>query len=69
MYTDGIIETRNAWGEFYGDHGFKAFIKDQRDLSPEFFVDTLLGYLSAWSGNQAAKSLDDDLTLLVIDRI
>lgn len=69
MYTDGIIETRNASGELFGNHGFKEFIKDQRDLTPESFVDTLLGHLSAWSGNQATEPLDDDLTLLVIDRI
>ncbi len=67
LYTDGIIETRNTMGDFFGEQGFKEFIKSQKDLSLESFVDSLLGHLSAWSTKAAKAPLDDDLTLLVID--
>lgn len=68
MYTDGITETRNAAGKFFGAQNFKEFILDQATLSAEAFAEALLGKLDTWSEKAPHESLDDDLTLLILDR-
>jgi phosphoserine phosphatase RsbU/P len=68
LYTDGIIETQNAYGAFYGDTSFKAFIETHGDLSPENFADSLLRDLTRWSGKPLNESFDDDVTLIVVDK-
>lgn len=68
LYTDGIIEATNASGQLFGDGAFKAFIETHRNLAAEEFTDTLLRHLTQWSGKATGESLDDDLTLVVIDK-
>ena len=68
MYTDGITETRNANGEFFGDRIFKEFIKDQGTLPAESFAEALLERVAFWSERSAPKTLEDDLTLMILDR-
>jgi serine phosphatase RsbU (regulator of sigma subunit) len=67
LYTDGIIETTNASGEFFGSDRLKTFIEAHGHLSADDFADTLLEHLSIWSGKRFGEAADDDLTLLVID--
>lgn len=67
LYTDGIIESTNASGRFWGDVAFKAFIETHAHLSTEDFANTLLHHLSQWSGKSFDESPDDDLTLIVVD--
>lgn len=67
LYTDGIIETRNASGCFFGDGPFKNFIETHAHMPAEVFADTLLDHLTKWSGKPSHESLDDDLTLIVVD--
>lgn len=68
LYTDGIIETTNASGSYFGDGPFKDFIETHAHLSAENFADTLLQHINQWSGKSTGESLDDDLTLIVIDK-
>jgi len=68
MYTDGITETRNPAGEFFGDRMFKEFIRDRGTLPADSFAEELLGRVASWSEKPARQSLDDDLTLLILDR-
>ena len=68
LYTDGIVETTNASGDSFGDGPFKGFIETHAHLSAGVFADALLEHLSKWSGKPSHKSLDDDLTLVVVDR-
>jgi len=55
LYTDGVIEARNASGSFFEDAGLKRFIQDHRSLAPDSFADALLDHLSAWTGRALAK--------------
>ena len=68
LYTDGIIETKSASGSFYGDRSFKTFIEAHGHLSTESFADTILQHLAQWSGKPSGESLDDDITLIVVDK-
>lgn len=68
MYTDGIIETTNAAGHFFGDGPFKDFIKTHAHLSSEDFANTLLEQVRQWCGKADGESLHDDLTLVVVDK-
>jgi sigma-B regulation protein RsbU (phosphoserine phosphatase) len=67
LYTDGIVEALNPAGEIYGGDRFKSFIKSNSDLAADQFSDRLLDVISGWSGRGSKSSLDDDLTLLVVD--
>ncbi|MBI5216331.1 MAG: SpoIIE family protein phosphatase [Ignavibacteriae bacterium] len=68
LYTDGIIETTNESGSFFGDDSFTRFIQSHENVPAEQFTEMLLKHLAAWSGKRADESLDDDLTLIVVDR-
>jgi sigma-B regulation protein RsbU (phosphoserine phosphatase) len=67
LYTDGIVEALNAAGEIYGGDRFKSFIKSNSGLAADQFCDRLLDVIAVWSGRRSKGSLDDDLTLMVID--
>jgi sigma-B regulation protein RsbU (phosphoserine phosphatase) len=67
LYTDGIIETRNRLDEFFGDERLQEFFKTNSDTPVREFADKLIDSLYAWSGKSIADSLDDDLTVLVVD--
>ena len=64
LYTDGVVESTNQEGEFFGEDGLRSFIGGGGDLSPEQFLDALLERLLHWSGR---GNSDDDLTVLVVD--
>ena len=68
LYTDGILETRNGADAFFGDDRFRNFIQTHGDLPPDRFADEILLDLFAWSGKSPGKTLDDHVTLLIIDR-
>lgn len=64
IFTDGVLEAANRAGEFFGDTQLKPLMKSHIDLTPGGFADLLLERLAAWSGK---ASLDDDVTLVVVD--
>lgn len=67
LYTDGIIEASNSAGEIFGWDRLKAFVEFNSSLSVTQFADNLIETLYSWSGKSAQATLDDDLTLVVID--
>jgi serine phosphatase RsbU (regulator of sigma subunit) len=67
VYTDGITETFNPRGELFGKQRFFAEIEAAGKLSGEKFVDQLIDNVISWSGRKSTDSLDDDVTLIVID--
>jgi serine phosphatase RsbU (regulator of sigma subunit) len=67
IYTDGIIEARNRLDEFFGDERLKDFFKANSKLSASEFAGKLIEHLYRWSGKSSTDSLDDDLTVLVVD--
>jgi serine phosphatase RsbU (regulator of sigma subunit) len=67
LYTDGIVEALNPAGEIYGADRLKAFIEANSGLAAEQFCDRLVDTMAGWSGGGLKTSLDDDLTLVVVD--
>jgi sigma-B regulation protein RsbU (phosphoserine phosphatase) len=67
VYTDGVTETRDSSGAWFGDRELQAFVAARRDGSAGAFVETFLAHLHRWSGHDG-RPFDDDLTLLVVDR-
>ena len=67
LYTDGIVEASNRTGNLFGSEQFKAFITSNYRLPGNQFADKLIEAVSNWSGKGFKDTLDDDLTLIVID--
>jgi sigma-B regulation protein RsbU (phosphoserine phosphatase) len=62
LYTDGLLEARNAEGELFGETSLRAEFRNTADLEPAAVVDRIIETVQRW-----AKSQDDDLTVLVCD--
>ena len=67
LYTDGVVEAANPARELYGTDQFMQFIDSNRALDTGPFADALLAEIAKWTGQSAAQSQQDDITLLVID--
>jgi serine phosphatase RsbU (regulator of sigma subunit) len=67
LYTDGLVEALNPAGRIFGWDRFKSFIKANGGLDADQFSDGLLEAIANWSGKRSKGSLDDDLTLMVVD--
>lgn len=62
LYTDGLVEARNAEGRLFGDQSLAAELETSARMTPSETVDHLIGVVQRW-----ATSQDDDLTVLVCD--
>ena len=62
LYTDGLLEARNADGKLFGEEKLKAALKASGRMSAAEGVEHLIDAVQKW-----AKSQDDDLTVLVCD--
>ena len=62
LYTDGLLEARNAEGKLFGEESLAAEFKSTSGLSPAKVVDHLIAAVQRWATFQ-----DDDLTVLVCD--
>ena len=67
LYTDGILEARNAAGEEFGKSRCKEFLETQRDIPTALFANALLENIAGFSGHNSARVQEDDITLLVLD--
>jgi len=63
FYTDGVIEARDARGEFFGLHRLRKAFHAHRALPPEELTTRVLAEVRAFCGNQ---SLDDDVAIVVM---
>jgi sigma-B regulation protein RsbU (phosphoserine phosphatase) len=62
LYTDGLIEARDAKGTLFGEPALAAALLTTAKLTPDKAADHLITTAEQW-----AKSQDDDLTVLVCD--
>ncbi len=62
LYTDGLVEARNAEGKLFGEQSLATELKTSARMSPSETVDHLIAAVQHW-----AKTQDDDLTVLVCD--
>jgi serine phosphatase RsbU (regulator of sigma subunit) len=63
LYTDGIIEARNATGEEFGYDRFNAHLHGTLGGSPESFRHGLVETVQGFSGSEG---FEDDVTILVV---
>ena len=67
LYTDGILEAKNAAQEEFGKSRCKEFLETRREIPAARFANTLLDSVAGFSGYNSARAQEDDITLLVID--
>ncbi len=66
LYTDGITDTRDATGAFYGEARLRALLSGLAGATADEIRDTVVADVQAFRGDAAAY---DDLTLLVAERL
>lgn len=64
LYTDGLLEARNADGKLFGEQSLISELKSSATLTPSETVDHLINAVQRWASVQ-----DDDLTVLVCDYV
>ncbi|KJV05720.1 histidine kinase [Methylocucumis oryzae] len=64
FYTDGLTETENAEGEFFGLERVKQVVKNHVLESPQSIIDTLYSTLRNFCGRQRFA---DDITVMVFE--
>ena len=67
LYTDGVIEAKNAAQEEFGKSRCKEFLETQRDIPAARFADALFDRIAGFCGHNSARAQEDDITLLVLD--
>jgi serine phosphatase RsbU (regulator of sigma subunit) len=67
LYTDGILEAKNAAREEFGSPRCKQFLETHREIPAARFANTLLDSVAGFSGYNSTRAQEDDITLLVLD--
>jgi sigma-B regulation protein RsbU (phosphoserine phosphatase) len=62
LYTDGIVEARNAAGKMFGDHALMEAVRSTASMAPGQAAMDVIERVKAW-----AESQEDDLTILMCD--
>lgn len=67
LYTDGVTESRNIYGDEFDENHFIELIKKEQHRSAKNFTEYCIQYLKEWT--QREEGFEDDLTLIVVDVI
>jgi sigma-B regulation protein RsbU (phosphoserine phosphatase) len=68
MFTDGLTETQNDAGLYYGESRLQETIARGDRLPTEGFAEALLDDLRSWSRHHVdSRPFKDDLTIVVVD--
>lgn len=62
LYTDGLVEAKNALGEMFGDEALATELQHAAKLTPAEAVERIIAKVQSWGISQ-----EDDLTALVCD--
>lgn len=62
LYTDGIIEARNAKGQEYGERRFRRLLERVYELEPDAAIEAMVEDMEAFTGG---VDVDDDITLVI----
>lgn len=65
LYTDGITEAQNQSGDFYGVERLLTLLEARSDDDAETLASAIVDGVRSWSG----RRFDDDVTLVVVERI
>jgi len=66
LFTDGLLEVKNAAGRDFGVDGVRQILECKHDLPPGRFADALLYALSNWSEDAIGPRQADDITIIAI---
>ncbi|MCX8083358.1 MAG: SpoIIE family protein phosphatase [Calditerrivibrio sp.] len=66
LFTDGVVESENENGEFFGKERFLNILKEHAYMEPEKIRNAILTSLSAFTKNYVQK---DDISLLIIKKV
>lgn len=66
LYTDGMLEAKNAAQEEFGLSRFLGFVQKQGHLAPAQLVSASLAELTRWSGKGESGAREDDITLIAV---
>ncbi|MBN2159933.1 MAG: SpoIIE family protein phosphatase [Spirochaetes bacterium] len=69
LFTDGIVEARNQNRRLFGEERLHDVIRDHHDMIPERLVGKVLDTVREWTGIASGESLEDDVTIIVMDII
>lgn len=67
LYTDGVLEAKNAAQEEFGKPRCKQLLETEREIPAGRFADLLLGSIASFSGHSSGRAQEDDITLVVLD--
>jgi phosphoserine phosphatase RsbU/P len=67
LYTDGVLEGKNAAQEEFGVSRFRTFLEAQPNLTAAPLINALLSELARWSGRTSGGGQEDDVTLIAVD--
>jgi sigma-B regulation protein RsbU (phosphoserine phosphatase) len=62
LYTDGLLEAKNAQGEMFGEESLATELKQTAGLTPAEAVERVIAKVQSWGTSQ-----EDDLTALICD--
>ena len=65
FFSDGLVEARNARGDFFGNARLEKLLAAQAALAPVQFMERVVDDLHSWIGSET--SLQDDVTAVVVD--
>ena len=65
MYTDGVVETKNAVQEEFGATRFRSFLEIQASLAADPLITASLAEVGRWSGRGEAAR-EDDITVIAV---
>jgi len=65
LYTDGVTESENGRGEFFGDARLEEIVRRNQGRSPSECSDALLAEVHRW--RPASVPQQDDITLVIVD--
>ena len=65
LYTDGVVESENGHGEFFGDARLEEVVRRSESRSPADCSDALLDEIDRW--RPASVAQQDDITLVIVD--
>jgi phosphoserine phosphatase RsbU/P len=67
LYTDGVIEAKNAAEEEFGISRSRSFLEAKASLAAAPVLAALLDEIARWSARAEGKAQEDDITLVAVD--
>lgn len=67
IYTDGLIEIRNANEEEFGNHRLNELIQMNKNLNVKEFSKLLLNEIKLWQDKKTLQQ--DDITFIIVDNV